>query len=59
MNDQKNSALDEQRALVAEDISVFTLKQIARGRKDCGRPLGGQYAQHLARLALVSLQEDW
>lgn len=60
MSAQENSADEEIMGhLLAEDVAIFALKQIARGRKDCGRPIAGRTSQHLARTALVALQEDW
>ncbi|KKM39532.1 hypothetical protein LCGC14_1564380 [marine sediment metagenome] len=35
------------------------LVEIARGRKDCGRPLGGQVAMQVARVALKNMGYDW
>jgi len=35
------------------------LAEIARGRTDCGRPLGGETARKLARRTLLAVGWDW
>lgn len=35
------------------------LREIARGRPDCGRPLGGEVARQIARRTLLGIGEDW
>ena len=41
------------------DTVLAALRRIARGRKDCGRPLGGEQARQIARAALVKIGEGW
>lgn len=36
-----------------------TMKMIARGRTDCGRPLAGEIARNEARMALIDIDDDW
>lgn len=43
--------------LIAEDAAIYALKLIARGREDCGRPLGGETARRIARETLAALKE--
>ena len=43
----------------AHEKLVDTLAEIARGREDNGRPLGGHLALHRARETLVDLGIDW
>lgn len=44
---------DKRRRLVA------ALQKIAHGREDCGRPLAGEDARHIARALLTDLQINW
>jgi hypothetical protein len=37
----------------------FALSKIARGRPDCGRPLGSEDSRQLARTTLVEAGLDW
>jgi hypothetical protein len=45
--------------IVDKTILVKALTQIARGRTDNGRPLGGPKAQDVARTALTNVNLDW
>ena len=47
------------KALIENDVALFALKQIARGKKNCGLPLPRETAQQIARISLVALGEDW
>lgn len=38
---------------------IDALRKIARGRTDCGRPLGGETARKLARDVLFDTQINW
>ena len=39
--------------------AIKTLRQIARGREDCGRPYSGSAAQDMARTSLLEMGEDF
>lgn len=41
-----------QASVDSEDRTIFVLQEIARGRCDNGRPLGGETARQMARMAL-------
>lgn len=43
----------------AADAVLAALRQIACGRKDCGRPLAGEASRQIAREALVKIGEKW
>lgn len=45
--------------IVDKTVLVKALTQIARGRTDNGRPLGGPKAQGIARDALSDVSLDW
>jgi hypothetical protein len=41
------------------DVALEVLGEIARGRKDCGKPLNAEEARQLARTTLMSLGRMW
>lgn len=51
----------DRRPLLLDDSGplVDALVAIARGHRDCGRPLAGEYARQLARVALIDLGLTW
>ncbi|HEY6030477.1 MAG TPA: hypothetical protein VIU44_07940 [Gaiellaceae bacterium] len=53
--------LREHVATAFKDWNAFAviLAKIARGRDDCGRPLGGEVSRQMARDVLVESGLDW
>lgn len=41
------------------DSAVAVLRDIARGRADCGRPLPAEKARQMAREVCIRLGEEW
>lgn len=41
------------------DVAIETLRSIARGRDDNGRPYGGETCRQMARETLVGIGETW
>lgn len=44
---------------MSDFAAIEALVEIARGRRDNGRPLGGEDARQIARKALVAMEIDW
>ena len=47
------------RILIENEAATYALSLIAKGRKDCGRPIAAGVAQQIARETLVALGVDW
>jgi hypothetical protein len=67
-DDYLRAAQAKDAASMAELASLFALEksecvaalvQIARGRTDCGRPLGGEVSRQIARKSLVKIGVDF
>ena len=48
-----------ERILIEHSAAIEALASIARGRRDCGRPLGGETSRQIARMTLAAIDHPW
>ena len=48
-----------ERTLIEHSAAIEALAAIARGRSDCGRPLGSETSRQIARMTLVAIGHPW